>query len=425
MDQSTISIAGNQWQQQRNAVQNELEEFELIEKQLENSSTFNPSATRASVQSSAQFNNRAHTQHDARSDLAGTRNSTMRNEERDAEEEDEYRGDWDDAYEHEEQFETAGKSTSKSFGLNSTNPYALDESIDSASNGTEHTAGAEKSFGRSQLTEGIRSTRPMAQKEDSMSSDVDDTDFTSTDRRSAPATGSEAVRPNVIQPNRGDGRHQERSVSPNAGASARVGSSNTNLASDPRAAESPSWGRVTRPSHDSFSEQAPYDYSQASDQRDTMKVARMSNSALKKISSRTAALHNPPASHRVDRPSLADDANLHAPEEYSEQDEVPSREVVYTRPVSAQRRLANTHSGGSATGVAAKPRSGSAGGRLAQRGNGAGGGAVGDSSNQSQAALNEKARDLAAELETYRFVSSCHPRLSVVFRLILTFDSVD
>lgn len=400
LDNSTISIAGNQWQQQCNAVQNELDEFEQIEKQLEISNT--STLVRDSQSTNNHFNNNHNAaaqnlQHKTQPDPL---QSTVRGEE-----EGNYGGDWDDAYEHE-QFETTDKSLS--FGLHTTTSYAPDKSADSSNLGQTYEERESGMYDHS-----IRNQQKQPDTEDFMSSDLDDT---RASRGSFTATGGRAVRPNVVQSNRSEDVSRERSESPNAGASARVGSQAGTAAA--RASESPSWGRVTRPSEDFY---AASDEGQAQershsseqqqhrqrDQRESMKVARMSNSALKKISSRTAALHNPPAQHRVARPTLADDTNVRASreevveEEYSEQEE-PARDVVYTRPVSTQRLLSNTHSttAGNASNTTSRPRSGSAGGRLASRR----GGGAGATSSHSQSALSEKARDLAAELETYRYV---------------------
>lgn len=388
LDQSTINIAGPQWQQQRNAVQNELDEFEQIEKHLENSTSYNPSAVRGSMQTSQQLNSRPATQQPARS-AGGAHGNTMHSE-------DSYGGDWDDAYEHE-----PFDSTKKSFGLNTITSYALDESVDSGGEAQY----SEHGYDRLEEQPVQRSTRPVANTDDFPSSDQDDMHDALNNQRTRvlneTATRSSATRPSQEHESEYN-YNRERSVSPNAGASARIGG--VSQASAARPSESPSWGRVTQPSGESYASHdynpPPMERSNSSEQREqAMKGARMSNSALKKISSRTAALHHQPAQHRVERPALADDTNAQTfsrDEEYSEQDE-PVRDVVYTRPVSAQRRLASTHSAGAVAAGTAKPRSGSAGGRLSNRGSGA------DSAAKSQDILSEKARDLEAELETYRY----------------------
>jgi hypothetical protein len=157
-----------------------------------------------------------------------------------------------------------------------------------------------------------------------------------------------------------------------------------------RVSASPSWGRVTQPVESSFDSDADYPHSGAVSRGAAHTMGRMSDSTLRKISTRAAALQQTTRS-TLERPTLADDT--HGDLDAASYGSAPVRPGSVTRPMSAQRRLANTQ--------AAAPQ-----GRSRSAGRGAGRGA-GHSPTAAEFTkdlhvLDEKARELETEIQTYR-----------------------
>jgi len=411
LDTSTVNIGGDQWQRQRDAGQVELDEFELIERQLENSALTN---TLGAVNKSLASSNNFSTNHAAAARPAAVKSNT---------------DDWSDAYEHDAFAKT------KNMQREGTQPNRSSFANSNVISSTSKSNFATHNFGESDLEDGQGDDDEQYAEDFSAEEDQDEVDR--SPNGSGVAAYLEQVSPQqrTLEQERAERRQQDHSRSQDAAATSRDSAarasrpSYSNYWDDAaeaededeypqqgnhnherhvssaaperqapaiRNTESPSWGRSTQPVGNSIESDG------ASEQDDTRsgplssrtleanKVARMSNSALRKISSRTAALHSQAPPSRVERPTLADDTNS-ARDGFSDAEESTTKNVQYTRPTPVRRGLASTHAG---PAPAAKPRSSSTGGRLRP-------GAV-TAADASQANLTGKAQELEKELETYR-----------------------
>jgi hypothetical protein len=181
----------------------------------------------------------------------------------------------------------------------------------------------------------------------------------------------------------------EPAILPHSGSRAEV-QGGTGFTPANRVSASPSWGRVTQPVESSFDSETDYPHSGTVGRSAALTMGRMSDSTLRKISTRAAALQQN-TRPTLERPALADDTrgDLDAASYGS----APVRPGSVTRPMSTQRRLANTQ--------AAAPQ-----GRSRSAGRGAGRGA-GHSPTAAEFTkdlhvLDEKARELETEIQTYR-----------------------
>lgn len=414
LDSSTINIGGEQWQQQHAAGQEELDEFELIERQLENSSLANTlGVVNKSLAHSSHFVSNQANIANTISRPAVVKHST---------------DDWSDAYEHDSFAKT--KNTQREGTQPKPSGYTYQPETSSRAdmeseedeyaedfNGSDdedaliyrndlHKNSTSESGVRQSVSDYIHSTSPPRRGNNTHEHDKNEQEHQDSEEdRPKPSS-----RPSYSTHwgNASDSLTQDN-IDSNADTHARQ-----NSAPAMRATESPSWGRSTQPVGHSFSENEGVG-SEQDDSRggsrgaEGAKMARMSNSALRKISSRTAALHgqgHTPVS-RLERPTLADDTSKsNAGDAFSdaEDDDVPPQGVIYTRPTPVRRSLASTHSGPAAVGAGAskggaKPRSSSTGGRLRPGAVGAG---TATGLDASHAALSEKAQALEQELQTYR-----------------------
>jgi hypothetical protein len=350
-DYSTVSIAGDHWRQQQRSAVDELQEFELIEQQLEYSNGFKPNASTSITHSTATNSHRG----------PGTKLD-------DSHVTEESEG-WDEAYDVERS--TSRGAASRPQPAPISKPQTVAEQYDEDFE-------VEETYDRTYTNTMQGYEREYAQ-DDSNEYDVEYNDFGSPD---VVAPAPSAARP--------------RSGSPNSGASARPSANSAQPVA--RASESPSWGRTTQPVENSYNSgddhsDGPLSAVSHGSSSALGRTARMSESTLRKISTRTAALHQS-TRPTLERPVLADDTSG-ATEDADSQD-APARGVVYTRPLSTQRRLANTLAAPSSANQA-KARSGSAG-----RSTQAPRGAAGASTSASDYMLSDKARELEAELQTYR-----------------------
>lgn len=416
LDSSTVNIGGEQWQQQRDAGQEELDEFELIERQLENSALTNTfGAVNKSLASSRNFSAN-HTAYQPAARPAAVKSNT---------------DVWSDAYEHDAFAKT------KNMQREGTQPNRASFVNTNTFNSTSKSHFATSNFGESNPEDGQGDDDEQYAEDFSGEEDQNEADGSPNGggaaRRSV-AAYLEQVSPQqrTLEQERAERKQQEHSRSQDAAVAIAVASrDNAARASRPsysnywddaaeaedeylkqdnhvsggalerpapaiRNTESPSWGRSTQPVGNSLESDG------ASEQDDSRsgplssrtleanKVARMSNSALRKISSRTAALHSQAPPSKVERPTLADDTNS-ARDGFSDAEESTAKNVQYTRPTPVRRGLASTHAGPTPT---AKPRSSSTGGRLRP-------GAVA-AADAAQTNLTGKAQELEKELETYR-----------------------
>lgn len=172
-----------------------------------------------------------------------------------------------------------------------------------------------------------------------------------------------------------------------------------------RTADSPSWGRVTQPADTSFDSDSEYPPDSvlsssrgASLSATTTPGARMSESTLRKISSRTAALHHN-TRPTIERPTLADDTMGSIDAHVSEYSAGAStiRPGSVSRPLSTQRRLANTLAGSTPHGANNRSRS-------AGRGSPRTGGTVATAAEftKDMHVLEAKAKELEDEIQAYR-----------------------
>ena len=408
-EQSTVNITGEEWKQQQSAAADELQEFELIEKQLESSSILRATPTLSGftdVPRDGSSFNKSRQQQDRPVVMESLRESVESD-------------GWDDAYKLDNYTSATTQLKTTTTSYNTTN----------MNNNTTRSTEEENEV--SEIDEYGYTYRDFIDHNHDGADSDQDLNFGNTMKTSGSYWKAPATRPSLSATTTStaaagsgaaDMEHEDsdyddridRSPSPNSGATTRLPSSSAfDLRSTARlsSSESPSWGRVTQPDTDTFDEDTQdVEYSTAdaprsstsgvsheSDFTSTTRARRMSDSALRKISSRTAALHQGTQS-RIERPILADDTNTtqRQPQATSvstgERSEI-SKEVIHTRPLSMQQRLASTTN----SAIGGKQRSNSVGGRLSRT----------PASQQSegeltQAALVEKAKELETELQTYR-----------------------
>ena len=443
LDSSTINIGGEQWQQQRAEGQEELDEFELIERQLENSSLANTfGAVNKSLANSTHFHSsQANSVVQSRPEAVKPKVD-----------------DWSDAYEHDSFAKTKNNQREGTQPQHSSHSYKTDF------NDYHERANADKDSEDEQYAE------------DFSGSDDDDVHFRAHEHNS---THRISTQDSTVRLSASDYIHstspprrnlhvqekeqeqeqdfEERSSKPSARPSyskhwdgrsdspiedqadiyedTRAEEAKIHTAAPAmRATESPSWGRSTQPVRHSFSENegagseqddSRGGFGSTSRAAEGAKMARMSNSALRKISSRTAALHGQgqtPVS-RLERPTLADDTQRNSDRNAfsdPEDEETAPQEVIYTRPTPVRRASGPAATvgvgAGAGRGAAAKPRSSSTGGRLRPGAMSAAGTAPGNFGD-----LSEKAQALEQELQTYRY-EPIH--MKVFFKLFQAYPSV-
>ncbi len=423
LDSSTINIGGEQWQQQRAEGQEELDEFELIERQLENSSLANTfGAVNKSLANSSHF-------HSSQANSATLSRPEPVKQKVD---------DWSDAYEHDDFAKTKNNQREGTQLQYSSHVYHKTDSNNyygggDADKDSEDEQYAEDFSGSDDEVAQFRSQEPhsshrISTNENTVRQSVSDyIHSTSPPRQNhqeqepghdfEERSSKPSARPSYSKhwDGRPDSPTEDQEERDSYGDTRTEETRLHAAAPTMRATESPSWGRSTQPVRHSFSENEGAGSEQddsrsgfastSSRTAEGAKMARMSNSALRKISSRTAALHGQgqtPVS-RMERPTLADDAQRNdGRDAFSdpEEEETAQQEVIYTRPTPVRRASGPAATLGVGAGTAkgaTKPRSSSTGGRLRPGAMTAAGTASGGVD-----ALSEKAQALEQELQTYR-----------------------
>lgn len=407
LEETTATVTAEQWKRQQQANYHELLEFEQIERQVEMGSSLALTTSRGLSAPIIAQRPKPHVPVDRSQESV------------------ESDGGWGDAQEYGSQ-ERAVVPEQQGWGHSARPASAPVYTASTAA------AGAEEDFGDDDhMSESYNQTMPHSYgdysgKHARVVDDMEAEDYGEDEEWArSPSVGVLATKSAA-----------GRSSSPNAGSTARLGAQHAGTTSL-RTAESPSWGRVTQPVQNSFDSeqddpprdprssssaygQPPAPPSSTVNSSSSQSTVRMSESTLRKISSRTAALQQ---SHRptLERPVLADDTsgdrhNSNNNNGYDhgggsgawERDNnAPAavRPAPVSRPLSAQRRLANTM-----TAAAPPNRARSAG-----RGSGAAGRGAGRTTTAAeftQDILEEKARELEEEIQTYRWAAKLPSAIS-------------